>query len=496
MKGIVKEAIAHPHIILFIDEIHTLVGAGRTEGGSLDAANLLKPALARGEVRVIGATTLAEYRKHFESDAALERRFQPITIEEPTAAQAVALLTAVAAQYEDHHDVEVAPSTVQACVELAVRYLPDRRLPDKALDLLDEACADASLAGHDHVDVETVARVVAERTGIAVGTLTEGERERLGRLDAVLAERVVAQDQAVHTLVAAVRRARTGLTDPKRPRGVFLFVGGSGVGKTELARALADTLFPDGPALVRIDMSEFGDRFTGTRLVGAPPGYVGHGEEGQLTGKLRRRPYAVVLLDEIEKAHPDVQAMFLSLFDEGTIEDSEGRRVQAREAIFVATTNAGTEIGARGRAGFSPGTATEVRMERLKPYFRPELLNRFDAVVFFEPLDATALRQIARAHLERLRDRVIAKGIHLRWSEAVVERVAEHGADPKHGARPVLRAIRTLVEEPLGDLVIADGSGQAMSWYIDVADGTIRFERDATTQDAQPSPAISDPATG
>ena len=353
LKDIIREARETPGIVLFIDEIHTLVGAGRTEGGSLDAANILKPALARGEVTVIGATTVAEYRKHFETDSALERRFQPIHVEEPAIDEAVELLLRIKDLYEDHHHVSVTRDAIEACVRLAVRFVPERRLPDKALDLLDEACADVSLGTEPHlVDGQRVARIVSERTNVPVHDLTAAERERLDTLEDFLRARVIGQNDAVAELAAAVRLARSGLRHPRRPRGVFLFAGSSGVGKTELARALTDFLFPEGNALVKLDMSEYGDRFTSSRLLGAPPGYQGHGEEGQLTGPLRRRPYAVVLLDEFEKAHPDVQAMFLSLFDEGVVTDAEGRKVHAREAFFILTTNAGSEMSGRSQLGF------------------------------------------------------------------------------------------------------------------------------------------------
>ncbi|MEQ1502136.1 MAG: tetratricopeptide repeat protein [Myxococcota bacterium] len=463
LKDIIKEARETPGVVLFIDEIHTLVGAGRTEGGSLDAANILKPALARGEITVIGATTVGEYRKHFEADSALDRRFQPIQVEEPSAESTIELLRNVSHLYERHHVVTVTPDALSACVRLSVRFVPDRRLPDKALDLLDEACADASLGGDGGVvDAARVARVVSERTSIPVHTLTEAERDKLGRIEPFLTSRVVGQDEAVRELGSAVRLARSGLRDPRRPRGVFLFAGASGVGKTELARALADFLFPEGQALVKLDMSEYGDKFTGSRLLGAPPGYQGHGEEGQLTGPLRRRPYAVVLLDEFEKAHGDVQAMFLSLFDEGVVTDAEGRKVHAKEAFFVLTTNAGSAAIGRGRLGFG-GDSAEARreavMERARQHFRPELLNRLDGVVVFRDLDEPDLTKIVDLNLERLKVRAADSGVTLTWDPAVAATCAAKNREPGMGARPALRAIDELVAAPLGRQILEPGAG-------------------------------------
>jgi len=458
LKDIVREAKDTPGVVLFIDEIHTLVGAGRTEGGSLDAANILKPALARGEITVIGATTVGEYRKHFESDAALDRRFQPLHVEEPTEAATIELLRGVCELYEKHHSVKVRPDALAQCVRLAVRFVPDRRLPDKALDLLDEACADASLSSAPEVDAATVARVVAARTGIPMPSLTEVERDRLDRLSAVLSARVVGQSDAVAELCRAVRVSRSGLRDPRRPRGVFLFAGASGVGKTELARALADALFPEGRALLKLDMSELSDRFTGSRLLGAPPGYQGHGEEGQLTGPLRRRPYSVVLLDEFEKAHPEVQAMFLSLFDEGVVTDAEGRTVVAREAFFVLTTNAGSDGDARGRLGFgadTPDARRDAALDAARRQFRPELLNRLDGIVAFRDLTPSDLARIVTLHLDALRVRAEESGVTFTWDEAVPGVCAGHRAEPTKGARFALRALDDLVAEPLARLLLA-----------------------------------------
>ena len=485
LKEIIKEARETPGIVLFIDEIHTLVGAGRTEGGSLDAANILKPALARGEITVIGATTMAEYRRHFEADSALDRRFQPIQVDEPTEDATVHLLSEVVHVYEGHHGVKVEPDALRACARMGIRFIPERRLPDKALDLLDEACAEASLSGIQTVTGGTVAHIVSERTGIPVHDLTAEERERIQQIEMFLGERVKGQNHAIEELANAVRLARSGLRDPSRPRGVFLFVGGSGIGKTELARSLSDFLFPEGDALIKLDMSEFSDKFTGSRLLGAPPGYAGHGEEGQLTGPLRRRPYAVVLLDEFEKAHQDVRAMFLSLFDEGVVSDAEGRKVHAREAFFILTTNAGTERTG-GRVGFAGDAAKRRReeaLEAVKRAFRPELINRFDDVIVFDPLEEQALEDIVELNLHRLAGRAADNGVVFSWDPEVAKLCAQHQATASYGARPALRAIDELVAEPLGRHILTRNGRMAL--HAVVREGEIAFEELAPGDNAQ-----------
>ncbi|MFT7519137.1 MAG: ATP-dependent Clp protease ATP-binding subunit ClpC [Kiritimatiellia bacterium] len=488
LKTIVKEASENPGVVLFIDELHTLVGAGRTEGGSLDAANILKPALARGEITVIGATTVAEYRKYIESDSALERRFHPVYIEEPQPEDALELLRRVQGSYGRHHNVTIEDDALEACVRLSVRFVPDRRLPDKALDLLDESCAEASLEDLGAVTAQVVASVLSERTGIPAGQLTSVERERLVNMETHLTERVKGQSVAVERLSRSVRLARSGLRDPRKPRGVFLFVGPSGVGKTELARTLSDFLFPEGSSFIKLDMSEYSEKFTVSRLIGAPPGYAGHGEPGQLTGKLRRRPYSIVLLDEFEKAHPEVQTLFLSLFDEGIITDSEGREVDAREALFILTSNTGSEVAMRSRLGFggqSVGLDRERLLDRVKDQFRQELLNRIDEIVPFDLLGQEDLNSVVQLHLKALAERALDGKVVLTWSDDVVKLCSLHRANPSFGARPALRAIESLVGEPLGHAMLESDPNEERTLHAIIEEGTVVFE-DHTVQQERP----------
>ncbi|MGC6513495.1 MAG: tetratricopeptide repeat protein [Myxococcota bacterium] len=477
LREIIKEASSEPGIVLFIDEIHTLVGAGRTEGGSLDAANILKPALARGEITVIGATTLDEYRQHFESDSALDRRFQPIQIDEPSRDECIELLGRLKGRYEAHHSVEVHDDALGACVDMAVRFVPDRRLPDKALDMLDEACAEASLSGDEGVNAETVARVVSDKTGIPVTSLTAEERERLSSIADALGDCVFGQSTAIAHVANAVRLSKAGLRDPQRPRGVFLFKGPSGVGKTELAKSVADFLFPEGDALIRIDMSEFSDRYAATRLMGPPPGFSKQGDEGILSGPLRRKPYSVVLLDEFEKAHPEVQSLFLPLLDEGVTTDSEGRTVSAREAFFILTTNAGSAARSSNRMGFGSDTTDprSAALEDVRPYFSPELLNRIDEVISFNDLASEDLEAIVRVRLEELSARATTSGITLTWDPDVPAHIVAECPPAQTGARPVLRSVDTLIGEPLGEAVLKSSTGRG-HWVARLTDGEIVFE--------------------
>ncbi|WFE35430.1 ATP-dependent Clp protease ATP-binding subunit [Micromonospora sp. WMMD975] len=540
LKKVIDEIRAHrDELIIFLDEIHTLVGAGGagSEGG-MDASNMLKPALARGELRVIGATTLDEYRRSIEKDAALARRFQPVLVPEPGVEDTVAILRGLRDRYEAHHQVRFTDEALVAAVELADRYVTDRFLPDKAIDLIDQAGARVRLRtrtpASDVRDLEQqldevrrdkeqavsdeqyerasalrdrlaeledqirrargdegtsqvpavgpkeIAEVVSRATGIPVNQLTEEERDRLLRLEGHLHERVIGQDDAVGAVAEAVRRSRTGLADPNRPMGSFLFLGPTGVGKTELARALAEALFGEADRMVRVDMSEFQERHTVSRLVGAPPGYVGYEEAGQLTEAVRRRPYAVVLLDEIEKAHPDVFNVLLQVLDDGRLTDSQGRTVNFRNTVLIMTSNLGSELitGTQRTVGFATGEpgeqeATELRerlMRRLQENFRPEFLNRIDEVIIFQRLEAEQLRQITGLLLEETRRRLHAQDIQVEISTAGVDWLAEHGYQPEFGARPLRRVIQRELDNRLSRMLLEDEISPGQKVTVDARD--------------------------
>ena len=523
LKKIMDEVKADQNVILFIDEMHTLIGAGSAEG-ALDAANILKPELARGDIQCIGATTLDEYRKHIEKDAALERRFQPITVNEPTQEDTIAILKGIRDKYEAHHGVEISDGAIEAAVKLSSRYITDRFLPDKAIDLIDEAASRVRLQTYTApVDVKTledeierlskekeaavvsqeyekaaqyrdeekqkraeleklteewksqtttetkvvteeeIAAIVSNWTGVPVTKLQEEDTQRLLHMEEILHQRVIGQDEAVKAVSRAVRRAQSGLKNPKRPIGSFLFLGPTGVGKTELARALAEVLFDNEDAIVRIDMSEYMEKFSVSRLVGAPPGYVGHDEGGQLTEAVRRKPYSIVLLDEIEKAHPDVFNILLQVLDDGRLTDSQGRTVDFKNTVIIMTSNIGaSNIKTAGTMGFSADTAGEEQkaaydkmkarvMDALKATFRPEFLNRVDETIVFHALEKEHILSIVDLRMQDLHKRLQEQDIKMEVSAEAKEKLVEEGYDPAYGARPLRRTIQRLVEDPLAE---------------------------------------------
>ncbi|MBN6055693.1 ATP-dependent Clp protease ATP-binding subunit [Nonomuraea sp. RK-328] len=521
IKKVVDEVRAEAdRTIVFIDEMHTLVGAGSAEGG-MDAANILKPALARGELHVIAATTIDEYRKNVEKDAALERRFQPILVAEPTVDETIEILRGLRDAYEAHHQVRITDEALHAAALLSDRYIADRFLPDKAIDLMDQAAArvrlrartpstdvrdledrldalrrdkDQAVAGDDfdkakeltaqigklrpelerarhvrdevpQVAAEDIAEIVSRRTGIPVRQLTEQERERLMQLEDHLHKRVIGQDEAVVAIAEAVRRARAGLSDPNRPIGSFLFLGPTGVGKTELARALAAALFGGEEHMVRLDMSEYQERHTVSRLVGAPPGYVGYEEAGQLTEAVRRRPHCVLLLDEIEKAHPDVTNILLQMLDDGRLTDGQGRTVDFTSTIVIMTSNIGAQLILD--SGDDPGLEDRL-MDLLRHSMRPELLNRIDETIIFKRLDRTQLRQIVELMLERTRQRLRGQDVDLQVSEAAVDWLAERGYQPEFGARPLRRVIQRELDNRLSALLLTGEVSEGGRVMVDV----------------------------
>ncbi|MFI9591577.1 ATP-dependent Clp protease ATP-binding subunit [Nonomuraea sp. NPDC052265] len=529
IKKVIDEVRAHAdETIVFIDEVHTLVGAGSAEGG-MDAANILKPALARGELHVIAATTIDEYRKNIEKDAALERRFQPILVSEPTVEQTVEILAGLRDAYEAHHQVRITDEALDAAANLSARYISDRFLPDKAIDLMDQASArvrlrsrtpgsdvreleerldalrrdkdqavtsddfdrakeltvqidklrpelDRARRGHDAVPqvmVEDIAEVVSRRTGIPVTQLTEQERERLMRLEEHLHERVIGQDEAVVAIAEAVRRARAGLSDPNRPIGSFLFLGPTGVGKTELARALAAALFGGEDHMVRIDMSEFQERHTVSRLIGAPPGYVGYEEAGQLTEAVRRRPHGVILLDEIEKAHPDVMNILLQMLDDGRLTDGQGRTVDFTNTIVIMTSNIGAQL-ILDAEGDSPRLQDQL-MDLLRHSLRPELLNRIDEVIVFKRLEREQLRQIVDLLLERTRGRLRGQDVTLEVSDEAKDWLVRRGYQPEFGARPLRRTVQRELDNRLSTMLLTGEVGEGGKVTVDVEGDELRL---------------------
>ena len=480
MQNVLAELEAAPNTVAFIDEIHTLVGAGGSEG-ALDAANIVKPALARGGFRVIGATTVSEYRRHIERDPALERRFQPVWVEEPTRAEALEVLIGLRESLQSHHGLTIDDSALEAAVDLSVRYLRDLRLPDKAVDLVDQACAarriqSLSVASDapadDNVGRDDIAAVVAMRAKVPLEKITESESDRLLRLEDLLGARVKGQPEALATVAAALRQARAGLRDPKRPRGVFLFAGATGTGKTALAKAIAEVLYGDEDLVIRLDMSEYKERHFISRLVGAPPGYQGHEVEGQLTGPIRSRPSSVVLLDEVEKAHQEVLDLCLQIFDEGRLTDSRGRLASFTEAVVICTTNLGTAeaaeavedarpknaLGFRASNGGEPGPAPALAeayaagiVGGVRAALRPELVNRIDHIVVFRPLDQAVMGEILDKAVRGIEARLSTRQITLELTGAARDLIATSGYEPAYGARHVARAVDLLLTQPLAD---------------------------------------------
>ncbi|MED3722325.1 ATP-dependent protease ATP-binding subunit ClpC [Geobacillus stearothermophilus] len=539
LKKVMDEIRQAGNIILFIDELHTLIGAGGAEG-AIDASNILKPALARGELQCIGATTLDEYRKYIEKDAALERRFQPIHVDEPTVEESIQILKGLRDRYEAHHRVSISDEAIIQAVKLSDRYITDRFLPDKAIDLIDEACSkvrlrsftappklkeleqkleevrkekDAAVQSQEfekaaslrdmeqrlreeleetkrawkekqgqenlEVTVEDIAAVVSSWTGIPVSKLAETETERLLKLEEILHSRVVGQDEAVKAVAKAVRRARAGLKDPKRPIGSFIFLGPTGVGKTELARALAEAMFGDEDALIRIDMSEYMEKHSTSRLSGSPPGYVGYEEGGQLTEKVRRKPYSVVLLDEMEKAHPDVFNILLQVLEDGRLTDSKGRTVDFRNTIIIMTSNVGADALKRNKyVGFNIQDGNQQYkdmkskvMDELKKAFRPEFLNRIDEIIVFHSLEKDHLKQIVRLMADTLVKRLKEQDIDLELTEAAIEKIAAEGFDPEYGARPLRRALQKHIEDRLSEELLKGTIAKGQKVVVDVKDG-------------------------
>ncbi|NLA83118.1 MAG: ATP-dependent Clp protease ATP-binding subunit [Clostridiales bacterium] len=547
LKTIMDEIRKANNIILFIDEMHTVIGAGAAEG-AIDASNILKPALSRGEIQTIGATTLDEYRKHVEKDPALERRFQPVMVGEPSKEEAVQILFGLRDKYEAHHKVRITDQAIRDAVELSARYITDRYLPDKAIDLIDEAASRVRLQAftppsdikeleeklealkkekeeavmnqnfekaaqirdqeqniRDQIEKEKerwktenttntgsvteehIAQIVSSWTGIPVQKLEQEESERLLKMEGILHERVIGQDEAVRAVSSSIRRAHAGLKDPKRPIGSFMFLGPTGVGKTELCKALAEALFGDEDAMIRIDMSEYSERHTVSRLIGAPPGYVGYDEGGQLTEKVRRRPYSVVLLDEIEKAHPDVFNILLQILEDGRLTDGKGRTVDFKNVVIIMTSNVGAHtirkqktLGFTAADDVAAGEYEKMKeniMEELRRVFRPEFLNRLDEIIVFHALDDVHLNKIASLMLKGVAQRLKDKDIHLEVTEAAKELLIKQGFDPVYGARPLRRVIQKTLEDSLSEEILAGRIKMGDRVVVDAEDGKLVFRK-------------------
>ncbi|BAH18592.1 truncated stress response-related Clp ATPase ClpC [Macrococcoides caseolyticum JCSC5402] len=533
------------NIILFIDELHTLIGAGGAEG-AIDASNILKPALARGELQCIGATTLEEYRKYIEKDAALERRFQPVQVDQPNVEDAIEILKGLRDRYEAHHRIKISDEALVAAVKMSDRYISDRFLPDKAIDLIDEAGSKVRLrnyttppslkeleaelekvknekdaavhsqefeqaaslrdkqtqlekkleetkkewqktqgSNNTSVTEDDIANVVAQWTGIPIAKIAETESQKLLNLEEILHNRVIGQSDAVSSISKAVRRARAGLKDPKRPIGSFIFLGPTGVGKTELAKALAEAMFGEEDAMIRVDMSEFMEKHSVSRMVGSPPGYVGHDDGGQLTEKVRRKPYSVILFDEIEKAHPDVFNILLQVLDDGRLTDSKGRTVDFRNTVIIMTSNVGAqEIKDNKFVGFGGQTAAQdyetirkMMMDELKKQFRPEFLNRIDDIIVFHKLEKDHLKEIVTLMVEGLANRLKEQDIHISLTDAAKEKIADEGYDPEYGARPLARAIQKHIEDQLSEELLKGEELTGHHITIDYVDDAFKIDK-------------------
>ncbi len=545
IKKVIAEVMEHPGILLFIDELHTIIGAGGAEG-ALDASNILKPSLSRGEIQIIGATTIEEYRKHIEKDAALERRFQPVTVEEPTQEQAVEILKGLRPYYEKHHGVTITDEALEAAVKMSIRYIADRHLPDKAIDLMDEASSRVQLTGITvppqlkeveqnlhalaekkeeairegnfsrarelqegqkeleesyeklkkrqeqryknkkmQVTEENIAQIVSSWTKIPVQKLAQKESKRLASLEKELHKRVIGQEEAVEAVAKAIKRGRVGLKDPARPIGSFLFLGPTGVGKTELSKALAETVFGSEQAMIRVDMSEYMEKHSVSKLIGSPPGYVGYEEGGQLSEKIRRNPYSVILFDEIEKAHPDVFNILLQVLDDGHITDAQGRKVDFKQTCIIMTSNAGAQsIVEPKRLGFSQGEDKKKDyedmkrgvMEEVRRIFKPEFLNRVDEILVFHMLDKQEIRQIVNILVKKLEKRCKEQlDIELVVRSSVKDYLAENGFDSKYGARPLKRAIQNKLEDRMAEEILAGKIHRGDRVIVSVSKKVIKF---------------------
>ena len=547
LKNVIAECTESDNAILFIDEMHTLIGAGSAEG-SIDASSMLKPVLARGAFQIIGATTAEEFRKYLTKDPAFERRFQSIDVEEPSVEDTVTILKALVPRYEEHHHVRYTPAAIEAAASLSNRYIQDRYLPDKAIDLIDEAGARARIAANRApqavrdaekrvaelsdaveaasndddmnraaelkqdqqaaeialgearaawnaqmdadplvIDTAQIADIVSITSGVPVSSLTESESRRLLQCESVLKTRIIGQDEAVSAVAKAIRRSRSPLKDPRRPGGSFIFLGPTGTGKTELAKTLAEYLFGSKDALISFDMSEFGSEFEVSKLIGSPPGYVGHDEGGQLTKAVRRHPYSVVLFDEIEKAHPDIFNILLQVLEEGRLTDGQGKTVDFRNTVVIMTSNVGAReiaqesnvgFGTTGENGLSSGEIRSRAMGELKRLFRPEFLNRIDDIVVFQKLTGEDLKSIAQLLVDDLRQRLIANGMNIELTDAAIDKIVAEGTDLTNGARPLRRAIQRLIEDPLSEELLAGEWGEGDTVLCDVTDGAFVFSHD------------------